>query len=203
MMYVEGQGYVSYSGDGHGTVIDGRHLVTHNHYQVPLKDLMADDENGELATVTLYKADGQQLWQGPLTAMEVAYEGAETLLFEFQDEDSRGLFEMLGIPPANLDVMPGTSVQVGTEVAQINWDNSQAYVQWTSVEAITEEGHTPVIRLSDCLVPGSSGGGIFVDGVHIANNWSKIDGCDGSTNGVMPFHSTGALNSIELVAAAR
>jgi hypothetical protein len=200
MMYVEGQGYVSYSGDGHGTVIDGRHLVTHNHYQVPLLDLMADNKNSELATVTLYKADSQQLWEGPLTAMEVAYEGSETLLFEFQDEDGRGLFERLGVPPANLDVI---SVQVGTEVAQINWDNSRAYVQWTSVEAITKEGETPVIRLSGCLVPGSSGGGIFVDGVHIANNWSKVDGCDGSPNGDMPFQSTGALNSVELVAEAR
>ena len=203
MMYVEGQGYASYSGDGHGTVIDGRHLVTHNHFQLPLKDLMADDENGELATVTLYKADGQQVWQGPLTAMDVAFEDSETLLFEFQDENSHGLFETLGIPSAELEMLPQNSVQFGTEVAQINWDNSRAYVQWTSVEAITKEGDTPVIRLSGCLVPGSSGGGIFMDGVHIANNWSKVDNCDATTNGDMPFQSTGALNSFELVAAAR
>lgn len=203
MMYVEGQGYVSYSGDGHGTVIDGRHLVTHNHFQVPLQDLLADNKNSELATVTLYEADGQQLWQGPLTAMEVAFEDSETLLLKFQDENGRGLFETIGIPSANFDVMPQTSVQLGVEVAQINWDNSRAYVQWTNVEAITNEGDTPVIRLSDCLVPGSSGGGIFVDGILIANNWSKVDGCDGSTNDGMPFQSTGALNSVELVAAAR
>lgn len=203
MMYVEDQGYVSYSGDGHGTVIDGRHLVTHNHFQVPLQDIIADDENSELATVTLYKADGQQLWQGPLTAIEVAYKGTETLLFEFQDEDGRGLFETLGVPSAEFEILLQNPVQLGTEVAQINWDNRQAYVQRTKVEAITKEGDTPVIRLSGCLVPGSSGGGIFVDGVHIANNWSKVDGCDGSPNDNMPFQSTGALNSIELVAAAR
>lgn len=203
MMYVEDQGYVSYSGDGHGTVIDGRHLVTHNHFQVPFLDLMAGDENGELATVTLYKANGQQLWQGPLTAMDVAFEDWETSLFEFQDEDGRGLFEALGIPSAEFEVLPQNSVQFGTEVAQINWDNRQAYVQWTKVEAIAKEGDTPVIRLSDCLVPGSSGGGIFVDGVHIANNWSKVDGCDGSANDDMQFQSTGALNSIGLVAATR
>lgn len=203
MMYVEDHGYVSYSGDGHGTVIDGRHLVTHNHFQAPLLDLMADDENSELATVTLYMADGQQLWQGPLTAMDVAFEDSETLLFEFQDKNGRGLFETLGVPSAEFEVLPQNSVQLGTEVAQINWDNRQAHVQWTKVEAITKEGDTLVIRLSDCLVPGSSGGGIFMDGVHIANNWSKVNGCDDSANDDMQFQSTGALNSFELVAAAR
>jgi hypothetical protein len=203
IMYVEEQGYISYYGDGHGTVMGGRYLLTHNHFQVPLLDLLADSEKSELATVTLYTSDGQQLWQGPLTAIEVASEDSESLLLEFQDQDGRGFFEKLGIPSADLDALTPTSIQVGTEVAQINWDRNRAHVQWTKVMAITHNGGTPVIRLSDCIVLGASGGGVFVDNIHIANNWSRSFTCDGSSDGATPFLSTAALNSTALVAVTQ
>jgi len=203
MMYVPDQGYMSYYGDGHGTVTSGRYLLTHNHFRVPLLDLLADDENRELATVTLYTADGQQLWQGPLTAMDVASADSESLLLEFHDQHGSGLFETLGIPSADLKVSPSASIQEGTEVAQINWDRKRAYVQWTNVEAIATRDGTPVIRLSNCIVLGASGGGIFVGRIHIANNWSRSFACDGSLNNDMPGHSTAALNSAELAAMAQ
>lgn len=203
IVYVEGEGYMSYAGDGHGTVMGGRYLVTHNHFQLPLLELLADQSKSEQATVTLYTSDGQELWQGPLTAMDVAFEDSESLLLEFQDKNGRGLFEALGIPSAGFVVSSQTSIRPGTEVAQINWDEERAYVQWTNVENIAEEGNTPVIRLSDCLVPGSSGGGIFWDGEHIANNWSRAYACAGATNDHVQFGSTAALNSVELLAAVR
>lgn len=203
IMYVEDQGYVSYFSNGHGTVMDGRYLVTHNHFQLPLQDLLADEQKSQLATVTLYRFDGEQLWQGPLTAMRVVFEDSETLLLEFQDQNGRGLFEALGIPSADFELMPQAAIQPGAEVAQINWDLNRAYVQWTNVKTRTLVSGTSVIRLSDCIVAGSSGGGVFVEGVHIANNWSRAHVCDEGTEDETQYHSTAALNSVELLAASQ
>jgi hypothetical protein len=61
IIYVEGQGYTTLSSNGHGTVMDGRYLLTHNHFVLPLLELLADDVDGEFATVTLYSADGNFL----------------------------------------------------------------------------------------------------------------------------------------------
>jgi hypothetical protein len=87
-------------------------------------------------------------------------------------------------------------------VAQINWDKNTAYVQWTIVESVDQKDETAVMKLNSCLVPGSSGGGVFVNGVHIANNWSRSVGCgDSPSNEIQPY-SLAALNTTELLASA-
>jgi hypothetical protein len=74
-----------------------------------------------------------------------------------------------------------TTVSPGSKVAQINWDLYQAYVQWTEVRVVSNEGDTPVIRLEDCLILGASGGGVFLNGVPIAINWSPSPCCQKAT----------------------
>jgi hypothetical protein len=200
IIYVEGEGYTSLFSGGHGTVIKGRYLLTHNHFKLPLLELLADDVNGEFATVTLYTGDGEHLWQGPLTTAGVAFEDSETLLLEFLDKNGQGLFESMGVPSADFTAGETATVAAGSEVAQINWDLNQAYVQWTEVKAVDKEGDTPVIRLEDCLIPGASGGGVFLNGAHIANNWSRSAGCGETSYDENFHHSTAALNSAELLA---
>lgn len=201
IIYVEGQGYMTLSSNGHGTMLDGRYLLTHNHFKLPLLDLLADDFNGELATITLYTADGNFLWRGPLTTAGVVFDDSETLLIEFLDKDGRGLFESLGVPSANFMAGEAAPITAGTTVAQINWDQYQAQVQWTKVQATFNEGNTPVVRLADCLIPGASGGGVFLDGVHIANNWTSSLGCREASQYKAKQNSTAALNSTELLTA--
>lgn len=201
IIYIEGEGYSSLSSNGHGTVMDGRYLLTHNHFRLPLLEMLGGEFDGEFATVRLYTADGNLLWQGPLTTAAVAYDDAETLLLEFRDRDGRELFEKLGIPSAKIAARGTQQVVPGATVAQVNWDNEQAFVQWTEVETAFSDDGTPVLQLADCLVPGSSGGGVFLNGVHIANNWSRSMGCvEGADDGAS-LYSKAALNSAELLAA--
>lgn len=201
IIYIEGQGHASLFSNGHGTVMDGRYLLTHNHFRLPLLELLADDFNGSLATITLYTADGKLLWQGPLTTAAVAYDDAETLLIEFLDKDGHGLFDSLGVPSANFLTVGKQQISPGATVAQVNWDNEQAFVQWTEIEAALSDDGTPVVKLTDCLVPGSSGGGVFLDGEHFANNWSTSGGCFEAAGDEALLHSTAALNSSEILAA--
>lgn len=197
IVYIEGQGYTSMFGDGHGTVMDGRYLVTHNHFRFPLQEMLKDKHESEFATITLFQADGRQIWQGPLKVTNLAFPDSETLVLEFEGESGVGLFETLDVPSADFAALP--PVKAGMEVAQVNWDGNQAYIQWTTVEAVGRRGDTPVMKLADCLIPGSSGGGVFVNGVHVANNWSRSLGCDEATSNEAQDYSVAALNSAELL----
>lgn len=201
IIYVEGKGYQRLSSVGHGTVLAGRYLLTHNHFGLPLLELLSDDWDGEFATVTLYTAQGELLWQGPLTTAAVAFDDSETLLLEFRDREGRGLFDSLGLPSADFAAGGAEQIAVGSEVAQINWDEHQAHVQWTKVRAAENEGDTPVIRLASCPIHGASGGGVFLDGAHIANNWSSSRACFETGRDDAQLFSIAALNSAELLAA--
>lgn len=175
--------------------------MTHNHFRLELQELLADDFNGALATITLYTADGNLLWRGSLTTALVVYDDSETLLIEFLDKDGHGLFDYLGVPSADFVTAGKQQISPGAKVAQVNWDNDQAFVQWTEVEAALTNDGTPVVELTGCLVPGSSGGGVFLKGEHIANNWSRSAGCVEGSNDESLFYSKAALNSVELLTA--
>lgn len=201
--YIEGQGYISYFSNGHGTVVDGSHLLTHNHFRMPLMELLEDETDGELATVKLFTANGELLWHGSLSATGVAVDDSETLLLEFRNREGQGLFNSLGIPSANFISGESARLRVGKTVAQVNWDEQRAFVQWSTIKAVKSDGGTRVVSVEECLIPGSSGGGVFVDGFHIGNNWFRSQGCiehnsDGSTR-----YSTAALNSAEIVEKVR
>lgn len=203
IIYVEDQGYSSLSSNGYGTVMDGRYLLTHNHFQLPLLELLADDFNGQFAKITLYTANGSLLWQGPLTTAGVAFADSETLLLEFMARDGQGLFESLGIPSADFTADITQQITIGTTVAQVNWDNEQAYIQWTKVKDVFIEAGAPVLQLTDCIIGGSSGGGVFLNGEHIANNWSRSRGCVAGSDDESLLYSKAAINSAELIAASR
>lgn len=203
IVYVEGEGYASLRSDGHGTVMNGRYLLTHNHFDLPLSDLLADDFNGQFATITLYTANGSPLWRGPLTTAGIVFDDSETLLLELLDRHGEGLFDSLGIPSADFATRETVHVTPGATVAQVNWNGAHAFVQWTHVEDVFTEAGTPVVQLADCIRGGSSGGGVFFEGKHIANNWSRSNGCVEQSRLELLLYSKAALNSTDLIAVGR
>jgi hypothetical protein len=62
----------------------------------------------------------------------------------------------------------------GAEVALIDWDKAETWVVWGRVELVQEEDGLPVARVDHFIEKGSSGGGVFLNGVHIGNNRGRI-----------------------------
>ncbi len=86
------------------------------------------------------------------------------------------------------------------EVAQIDWDGRTTRVDWVPVREVTLESGVPRLKLDDGAMVGASGGGIFFQGQHIANNWRVEEQIDASGAVVGQF-TTVALNSTQVVAA--
>lgn len=185
---------------GHATVMEGRYLVTHNHFSVPF----STPERSAYpwaATVSLYRANGEKFLSGaPLTIFQIIAEGRESLVLDFgTDEEGRGFFEARGLASADFRVSQDLKVRPGVEVGQVNWDGQMAHVDWVLVEEVLNEGGTRVLVLSDDLLQGASGAGIFLQGYHIANNWKSGEVVD-EGGSVVRQYSKAALNTYNLTA---
>ena len=89
---------------------------------------------------------------------------------------------------ATVGGVSSTGVQLGDRVAVIDWDGVNAgstHVVWANVTAVTYHEGIPSLQVDVNVHFGSSGGGVFFNGVHIANNWQT------SLNDV---YSWGAIN---------
>ncbi|KAA3658173.1 MAG: hypothetical protein DWQ04_25940 [Chloroflexi bacterium] len=186
-------------GVGHGTVKDGRYLVTHNHYGIPL----ADVDNAELIQVTVKNWRGEMVLQDmPLTAVTVVAVDAETLILDFGQYGETGLFEMMGVPSAEFQSHDSLSLQVGMEVAQVDWDGETAHVDWVLVESVDSENGVPQLKLANGLTEGASGGGVFWNGVHVANNWTSNSSYNQQTGDLLNQFSVAAANSSQSLSVA-
>ena len=185
-------------GIGHGTVVAGRYLVTHNHFRVDIAFLEQMPHNGS-AAVSLYRASGERIvveaWPDVFT---IVYEDKETLVLDFGTVGDKGFFEANGLQSARLSTWREIRLGPGMHVAQVDWDGERAHIDWVAVNKIVTQEGTPRLVLSHGVLGGASGGGIFWNGYHIANNWSLIEtvGADGT---VLRQVTTAALNS-EVVA---
>lgn len=182
-------------GKGHATVMRGRYLVTHNHFSVRLSTFESMENNGA-AAVSLYRADGEKiLLEAPPTIFKVIAEDSQSLVLDFgTDEAGQGFFEGLGLASADLIAWQDLQLEPGIEVAQVDWDGRMAHVDWVLVEEVFDEGGTRVLVLSDGLLQGASGGGVFWQGYHIANNWQTVEVLDEGGSLVRQF-SKAALNA--------
>ncbi len=186
-------------GTSHGTVKDGRYLITHNHFSLPLTQ-MQNNAEGARIKVSISRVNGEVILQDmPLTAFTVVFEDEQLLIFDFLSYGDQGLFEMLEIPSAQFMAWQDAHLQVGTEIAQLNWDGQTAHVEWAHIRAIHDKENAPHIELDNFLQPGASGGGVFLNGVHIANNWARLTELDDSGSAVEQY-SIAALNvmSVEI-----
>ena len=100
-----------------------------------------------------------------------------------------------------LEATEDLQVEPGTAVAQLDWDGRMAHVDWVLVEEVLEEGGTRVLVLSDELLQGAAGGGVFWQGYHIANNWMSGEVVDEGGSVVRQF-SKAALNTYNVTSTA-
>lgn len=175
----------------HGTIKDGRYLVTHNHFGPALERRRLA---GQTATVTVYTASGEALLRDfPFEAVEIAYTDGGTMVLDFGAYGKQGVFAIIGLPSAEFEAWYRLPLQPGTEVAQIDWNGTVTHVDWTYVEAIDIEGETPTLQLPNFVRPGASGGGIFWQGRHVGNNWYRATELNGQAE-VTRRYSRAALN---------
>ena len=156
---------------GHATVRDGRYLITHNHFRIPLSIRLQEGTSEVYTMVTLSDSSGQTLFKGPISDFEIAWEDPETLVFAYKDEE---LFQDANIVSAEVSDWSSIPLKVGMEVAQVDWDGATTRVDWTTVQGVDVEDGVPRLVLADGVTLGASGGGIFWQGIHIANNWLSV-----------------------------
>jgi hypothetical protein len=186
-------------GIGHATVINGRYLVTHNHYPISGEELSRGGE-GLISAVSVFKANGDIiLLKTPLSYFTVLTVEPEVLVLDFKEYGGIGFFETLGVPSATMRTWDGLSLRPGSEVAQVDWDGSTAHVEWTRVAAIHAEGESPYIELDSFVEQGSSGGGVYYVGYHIANNWSRLTIREAETGEIITQFSTAALDTATML----
>jgi hypothetical protein len=181
-------------GIGHATVKDGRYLVTHNHFGIPLDSI--EGIAGEQIRISVYRANGDIILDNVRpSAFSIVAQDSEAVVLDFGAYAGDGLFAMLGIPSAQFQNWQSLSLVPGMEVAQINWDNETAHVEWVNIKSVTTRDGTPRIVLDYGVIKGASGGGIFWNGFHIGNNWTstKIQMINDGT--VLDAFSAAALNS--------
>ena len=61
--------------------------------------------------------------------------------------------------------------------------------------AVQAEAATPQAVLENFVEQGASGGGVFYDGVHVANNWFRSTDRQAETGDVLRQYSVAALNT--------
>ena len=188
-------------GIGHGTIVGGRYLLTHNHYPVTATTLNNGGE-GAVTAVSIFKANGDIiLLKAPLSYFRVAREEAEMLLLDFQMYSGVGFFDSLGVPSIAWRDGNGLLLAPGSELAQVNWNGSTAQVDWVRVTALDQASGVSYLELDSFVEQGASGGGVFYNGVHIANNWSRQT--DRLESGeIIRQYSVAALNSANVLAIA-
>lgn len=180
---------------GHATVIGGRYLITHNHYSIS-GEALSRGGDGLISAISVLKANGDViLLKAPLSYFNVVLIVPEMLVLDFREYGGVGFFDGLGVPSADFVSLNGLSIKPGSEVAQIDWDGTTAHVVWTRVTAIQMDGEPPFMELDTFVELGSSGGGVFYNGVHIANTWLRNTERQADTGVVLRQYSVAALNT--------
>ncbi|MCB8944989.1 MAG: hypothetical protein H6658_14660 [Ardenticatenaceae bacterium] len=176
---------------GYATVMASRYLVTHNHFSVDLLALSSTNTQG-LTGFSLYNAAGERIvHNASVHTFQVAAQDAQTLVLDF----GAGYFNDLNIPSATFIAAADVELAVGTEVAQLDWDGERAYVVWTTITRIVPQHISPYLELDHYAIMGASGGGVFWQGQHIANNWAHVTVTNPDTGAFMRSYTMAALNS--------
>ena len=176
---------------GHATVMAGRYLVTHNHFFIDLPALSAASHQGFIG-LSLYNAAGQRIvHNAPADTFQVAAQDSETLVLDFGPD----YFNNLNMTSASFMTTKDAKLPVGAEVAQLDWDGERAYVVWTTVAQVVTHHESPHLELDHYAMVGASGGGVFWQGYHVANNWVHGTITDTDSGEFMRAYSLAALNS--------
>ncbi len=195
IVQVEGTGYMRLEGNGHATVIAGRYLVSHNHFGDQLVSMLLKRAKPEYIVATIYDAHGNRRLKVSSEHFHVEVVDRETLVFDFGQEGDPRPFVDLGFSSVEAVGASDLPLRAGMQVAQVDWDAQAAHIDWSTVISITTYDETPILKLANCLEPGASGGGVFWNGLHIANNWSRSGDCGPAAASGIDDFSHAALNS--------
>ena len=177
----------------HATVVNGRYLVTHNHFKFSPEY----QGNGTSLYATLYTTANEMIAE--VATFTVAYADTQTLILEFSDKEEQGLFDKLGLPSAQMMAWDALPLEPGLEVAQVNWDGTTTQINCVQIKAVIMDEGLPRLDLTSSIELGSSGGGVFWQGVHIANNWQRTTHYESGNTHVLHQFSSAALNSSQAV----
>ena len=179
----------------HGTVLEGRYLVTHNHYANNVFSTDQQDEPDNSVIIDIFDAGGEFLLRVPAQTVSALVVDRQTMVLDFGESDGPGLFAAAGFLSADFISQSSVDLQPGMEVAQIDWDGTSSHINWVTIEEVTTESIIPNIKLSDCINSGASGGGVFWRGNHIGNNLSRSFKCNPELDFGTAYHSKVVLNS--------
>lgn len=158
----------------HATVVSGRYLITHNHFGLPLSQVLLYNQhaNGGLSGASVYRLDGTLvLDHGPISAFRVVFEEGETVILDFGPD----FFGRAGIPSIPVASGKAAGLTAGREVGIVDLDSQgHTCLVWTDVEAVYPAGDLTLMRTTHGIHVGASGGGVFLDGRHIGNNWGLV-----------------------------
>lgn len=184
---------------GHGTVVGGRYVLTHNHYaylQRGESPTLAREETHLSVALT----DGQIILRNaPLSNFTVVASGPGLLILDFQTINGMGFFDYHGIPSATPIAVEASDIRPGSEVAQVNWDGKTTFVDWTRISSIRGNGPTPALEVENFIELGASGGGVFYEGRHIANNWLQGRALRADSRAVVRLYSVAASNEASVL----
>jgi hypothetical protein len=183
----------------HASIMAGRYLVTHNHFKFSLRETAGEGQEGYLS-ISLRRSNGELILDSvPLSVFTIVHTDPETLVLDFLNAQGVGLFDALGLPSADFAPWNEIQLQIGDEIAQIDWDGVTSHVVWTQVDSIQQAADVPQVQVDHFARIGCSGGGVFWQGQHIGNNWARNIEQDTSTGEIIRRYSIIALNSSALV----
>lgn len=192
------RGYTILKSEGHGTVVNGRFLITHNHHTIPLSLSETGFDPDIYTRLFIFNTAGELINTLPFTDFQIGLREPQMLLLVYVGEQEDQPFGTIGLDVTQ--VLAGTAVPLaGSEIAQIDWDGHRTGVVWTAVTAVYPQHDPPCLELASQPQFGASGGGIFWQGQHIGNTWLK-GSRSGAANGPICQYSKAALNSPELLA---
>lgn len=188
-------------GIGHASVVGGRYLITHNHYPVS-GEVLERGGDGLISAVSVFKANGDIiLLKVPLALYSIVVNTPEALTLDFGEYGAVGFFDGVGIPSADVAPQWLDPIQPGDEVAQIDWNGSTTFVTWALVTAVYTEREISFVELESFVEQGASGGGVYFNGYHVANNWTRNIDRDASTGEVLRQYSVAAINTGSVLSA--
>lgn len=178
---------------GHGTIIGGRYVITHNHYPNFPPEQGGDEASGA-TRISIAMANGKfVVYNATSSSFTVIAAEPGILLLDFRTIGEVGFFDYYGLPSAPFKAWDSRSLHAAREVAQVNWDGDKTFVQWVRTASDRDTGRNPAFELENFIELGASGGGVFSDGYHIGNNWLQ---------GKLYYTGTHALARVYSVAAA-
>ncbi len=185
-------------GISHATVVDGRYLITHNHFGIPLSQVITYNQhaNVEFTGVSVYRLDGIIILDhAPLDSFAIIAEKGETVVLDFGTAAGEGFFTQASVGSAQSSSTRAAQLALGTEVAQVDWDRQgHTQVVWVKVKRAYQENGISLIQVDHFIHLGASGGGVFLDGQHIGNNWGNFVETNHNTGVVLQKLGLVALN---------